>query len=128
MPLPAAAHLAIEQLYARYNHAVDRGDGVAWAACFTPDGVFTSFGRVYEGRAAIVALAESTRGRPPGRHWLSNLVLEPADFGARGTAYLAWLHITKSPVTMPTTGIYDDEIVPTPEGWLFRSRTFVSDL
>jgi len=128
MALPAADHLAIEQLYAQYSHAVDLGDGEAWAACFTPDGIFTSFGRSYEGRAAIVALAESTRHRPPGRHWVSNLVLEPADFGVRGSAYLAWLHITKSPVTLPTTGFYDDEVVLTAEGWLFRRRTFVSDL
>lgn len=80
MALPAADHLAIEQLYARYSHAVDRGDGDAWAACFTADGV------------------------------------------------LAWLHITKSPVTFPTTGFYDDEVVPTTEGWRFRRRTFISDL
>lgn len=128
MALAAADHLAIEELYARYSHAVDQGDGPAWAACFTPDGVFSSFGRDHEGRAAIVALAESTRHRPPGRHWVSNIVIEPTDFGARGSAYLAWLHITKSPVTFPTTGFYDDEVVRTSEGWLFRRRTFVSDL
>lgn len=128
MALAAADHLAIEQLYARYSHAVDRGDGEAWAACSTPDGVFTSFGRDHAGRAAIVALADSTRRRPPGRHWVSNIVLEPTDFGARGSAYLAWLQITKSPVTLPTTGFHEDEVVPTSEGWRFRRRTFVSDL
>ena len=128
MALPAPDHLAIEQIYARYSHAVDRGDGDEWAACFTADGVFTSFDHPCEGRAAIVALAEGTRHHPPGRHLVSNLVLEPGDFSARGSAYLAWLHITKSPVTVPTTGFYDDEVVPTSGGWLFRRRTFVSDL
>ncbi len=125
--LAAEDRVAIEQLYARYAHAADRGDAEAWAGCFTPDGVFNSFGVRHAGHTALVAVIEGSRKRPPGRHWVNNLVVEETDFGARGTAYLAWLHITKSPVSMPTTGIYEDELVRTPEGWRFRSRTFVVD-
>jgi len=36
-------YIDIEQLYATYNHAIDSGDGEAWAATFTPDGTFNKF-------------------------------------------------------------------------------------
>jgi SnoaL-like domain len=127
MGLSAHDRLDIEQLYARYAHAADGGDGEAWADCFTPDGVFLSFGVRRQGRDELVQVIAGTERRPAGRHWVNNLVVEPADFGATGRAYLTWLQITKSPVAMPTTGIYHDELIRAPEGWRFRSRDFVSD-
>ena len=36
-------YIDIEQLYATYNHAIDSGDGEAWAATFTADGTFNKF-------------------------------------------------------------------------------------
>lgn len=125
--LTAEDRLAIEQLYARYANAADAGDAEGWADCFEADGSFVSFGRTQRGREELMAVVEGSRRRPPGRHWISNLVVEPAEYGATATAYLAWLHITKLPVTMPTTGIYRDELVRGPEGWRFRRREFVDD-
>jgi uncharacterized protein (TIGR02246 family) len=125
--LTAEDRVAIEQLCARYANAADTGDAAAWADCFTVDGRFVSFGRTHAGREALMAVTEGSRNRPPGRHWIANLVVEATDYGASATAYLAWLHITKSPVTMPTTGIYRDELVRTPAGWRFRLREFVDD-
>ena len=125
--LTAEDRLAIEALYARYAHAADTSDAAAWADCYTPDGQFQSFDRTHSGREALMGVIEASRRRPPGRHWISNLVVEPSEFGATGTAYLAWLHITKSPITMPTTGIYRDELVRVPDGWRFRLRTFIAD-
>ena len=43
--LSAQDNFEIQQLYARYNIAIDGGDGEAWAATFTPDGAFQSVGR-----------------------------------------------------------------------------------
>ena len=42
MGLSVEDQLAIQQLYARYNHAIDFGRADEWAACFTSDGVFNS--------------------------------------------------------------------------------------
>ena len=36
-------YIDIEQLYATYNHAIDAGDGEAWAGTFTADGTFNKF-------------------------------------------------------------------------------------
>lgn len=59
--LSTADRLEIEQLYAKYNHAIDFGDGDAWAATFTADGSF-----------------DRGRGAPPfvGTEALANLAIE----------------------------------------------------
>ena len=41
--LSAQDYFEIQQLYARYNIAIDSGDAEGWAATFTPDGVFNTF-------------------------------------------------------------------------------------
>ena len=44
MPLSVEDRLAIQELIARYNHAIDGGDPDGWAATFAPDGTFESRG------------------------------------------------------------------------------------
>ncbi len=41
--LSAQDYFEIQQLYARYNNAIDSGDAEGWAATFTSDGVFNTF-------------------------------------------------------------------------------------
>ena len=43
----------IQQLYARYNLAIDTGNGEGWAATFTPDGVFNNTNKGHDALRAV---------------------------------------------------------------------------
>lgn len=120
--------LAIQALYARYNHAVDFGDAEAWADCFTSDAVFEAqpVGPL-TGREALVDFAHWYRDTIKGRHWTNNLLLEAMPGGARGTCYLILFRLGVDPVAPMLTGIYRDEMVEEADGWKFKSRTMTSD-
>ena len=55
----------IDDLYIRYCWALNEQDALAWADCFTTDGLFVpSYGKVrgeYQGRAALIAFASDQR-------------------------------------------------------------------
>jgi hypothetical protein len=117
----------IQQLYARYNLAIDTGDAEGWAGTFTPDGVFNNTNR---GRDALVQFVHDWREKRDGanrRHLNSNMVLSPTADGAKGTIYLLLLNVGVRPATIATTGIYEDVLVRTPQGWRFRSRVVHAD-
>jgi hypothetical protein len=63
-------HMEIQQLYARYNVLIDRGDAEGWAATFTPDGQFNQF----TGRESLIQFVKGVHERTGGqrRHWNSN--------------------------------------------------------
>jgi actinorhodin biosynthesis protein ActVIA len=116
----------IQQLYARYNLAIDTGDAEGWAGTFTPDG---SFGN-NKGHDALVQFVKDWREKRDGanrRHLNSNMVLTATSDGAKGAIYLQLLNIGVRPATIATTGIYDDAIVRTPQGWRFKSRNLHAD-
>lgn len=130
MTLSAEDQLAIQQLYARYNHAIDSGKAEAWADCFTPDGIFSSaMSGVAQGQEALAAFAKSFAERLTARHWTNNLVLEAAGDGARGTCYLQLLTPTtkEKPAAIIATAIYEDQLTKTAEGWRFTSRNVKTD-
>ena len=125
--LTADDYVAIQQLYARYNVAIDTGDADAWAATFTPDGVFN---RTNKGRDALVQFVKDWREKRNGanrRHVNSNLVITPSAGGATGTTYLVLLDVSARPATIAMTGMYDDALVKTPQGWRFKSRVVNAD-
>src|SRR5271163_2930815 len=70
--LSAQDYFEIQQLYARYNIAIDSGDAEGWAATFTPDGAFnTSIGH-----DALVNFVKTWREKLNGatrKHWNTNL-------------------------------------------------------
>jgi hypothetical protein len=121
--------LAIQQLYARYNHAIDSGNAEAWADTFTGDGAFSSSASGdLAGREALVAFAKAFSSRLKARHWTNNLVVEPAANGASGTCYLIFLRLAEGqPATIAATGLYRDELVNKGQGWRFARRSVVSD-
>ena len=53
-------YIDIQQLYARYNIAIDTGDGEGWAATFTPDGVFNNTNK---GHDALVQFIKDWRDK-----------------------------------------------------------------
>ncbi|MCK9519097.1 MAG: nuclear transport factor 2 family protein [Dehalococcoidia bacterium] len=129
MSLSVEDQLAIQQLYARYNHAIDFGRADEWAACFTADGVFSSGASgEFTGTEALSAFAKGFAERIKARHWINNLVLEASDEGAQGSCYLQLLRLGgDTPASILTTGVYEDTLVCTPEGWKFVRRTVTPD-
>ena len=125
--LDARDYIEIQQLYADYAHALDKGHGERFAATFTPDGEFTrgrAAGRATEARTplkgtdALIKMG-STGG---GRHFTANLVVTPTPEGANGSCYLLLFNARNVPATITETAIYEDKLVKTREGWRFKTR------
>ena len=117
----AQDYTEINQLYARYNFAIDSGDAEGWADTFTPDGVFAGN---TEGRAALVEFATNFHKGQNGaaRHWNTNLVVTPTAEGADGACYLMLWNTSARPATIIVSAIYRDKLVKTADGWRFKSR------
>jgi hypothetical protein len=121
----------IRTLKALYCRWADRGydtagdDAARFAALFVADAVWTG-GR----SAAAVGLAEIAARfesfRPFGFHFLTNGIVE-VDL-VFGRARARWSALAPSTdhdgTALWIAGTYDDEIVPTPEGWRFARVTF----
>lgn len=132
MGLSSDDFIAIQQLYARYNHSLDSGDPTTFADCFTADGVFAgSAGNATTGTEALRAFAEAFKTNMKGRarHWTNNLVVTPTDGGAAGSCYLALLRPTEEgkPLAIGVTGIYRDDLVKSNDGWKFARRAVTPD-
>lgn len=127
--LAPADHLAIERLYARYNHAIRERDGVAWADCFTHDAVFSNRQGSTTGRDALIAYGTAFSTAVDARYWIDNLVLEATSDGAAGTCYLVIWHVGGGqPPRMSLTGVYTDRLVKQDGEWLFASRYIARDI
>ena len=122
-------YIAIQQLYARYNHAIDSGNGDAWAATFTPDGTFSSATGDFAGTQALSEFATGFGTRLKARHWINNLVIEPAADGATGSCYLMLLRLgnAEKPTSMMTTAIYRDNLTKASGEWKFAARKVHGD-
>jgi len=124
MPLATEDRLDIQDLVARYNHAIDGGDAEAWAATFAPDGTFESRGEVHAGTDALVAFARGFQERMAGaRHWNNNLVIEGDGDEARTSCYLM-LWRGGEPVSEAK---YVDTLSRIDGQWRFTSRKVVRD-
>lgn len=125
MALSVEDNLAIQQLYARYNHSIDMGKAADWAACFTPTGVFDSGaqGR-FEGTDALVGFATGFSAQLTARHWINNLMIDGDGGGATGTCYLQLLRLQAGKPASPlATGIYVDALTKADGAWKFTNRT-----
>ena len=120
--------IEIQQHYARYNTAIDTGDGKGFAACFVPQGVFDSgMGDVIEGREGIAGFADQTHSAMPGmRHNVTNIVIEGDGSHAQGSAFLIG-YLTDGGYKVIVTGRYSDELTKTDDGWRFTKRIFKAD-
>jgi hypothetical protein len=126
MTLSAQDYVEIQQLYARYNVAIDTGDAEAYAATFTPDGVFNTF----SGHDALVGFIKTWRERLNGasrRHWNTNLLISGDGKNATGSVYLMLLDVSTKPVGIAAVATYTDSLVKTSNGWRFTKRTTHSD-
>lgn len=122
-------YIDIQQLVSRYPYAldVDPDEGASYAKLFTPDAVFRQ--PRTEGREALAKLAASAPHGPQFvRHFITNHVIDPTPEGATGKEYLVVIDIGENgmPSSIFLGGHYDDVYARTPEGWRFKTRTFVA--
>lgn len=125
-------YIDIEQLYARYTHALDSSDGKAWGETFTLDGQMWSATALatypnytLNGREQIAAYVKGpARERPRVGHVYSNLVITPTVSGATGRVYLILHNLESNPPKVTGGGVYDDVVVKTAEGWRFKKRSY----
>lgn len=117
--------VAIQQLIARYAHALDAGNGKEWAATFTEDGVFkfVDSNRVVAGREQIAALVRPGRKPYESRHNLQSPWIEVNGDTATLKAYL----IVTRGTEVIVTGSYDDTLRRVNGQWLFSERRFTND-
>jgi uncharacterized protein (TIGR02246 family) len=124
--LSAQDYFEIQQLYARYNIAIDNGDAEGWAATFTPDGVFNTF----SGHDALVGFIKTWREKLNGatrKHWNNNLQITGTSREATASVYLILVDFSTKPPSILTTATYTDSLVKTKDGWRFTKRTTKSD-
>ncbi len=127
MPLDTSDTVAITQLYALYNTAIDTGDGKTFGNCFTPDGHFNSGHSVQDGQEAIAEFAVGThKAMPSMRHNATNVLIEGEDEHATGSAFLIG-YTTDGGYKVIVTGRYRDELTRTSDGWRFTKRVFTMD-
>jgi hypothetical protein len=125
--LTARDNFEIQQLYARYNIAIDSGDAEGYAATFTADGVFNQF----TGHDALVGFVKTWREKLNGatrKHWNTNLQITGNSKEASGFVYLMLVDISTKPVSILTTATYTDALVKTKDGWRFTKRTTKGDV
>ena len=124
--LSAQDYFEIQQLYARYNIAIDNGDAEGWAATFTPDGVFNTF----SGHDALVGFVKTWREKLNGatrKHWNNNLQISGNSKEANASVYLILVDFSTKPPSILTTATYTDSLVKTKDGWRFTKRTTKGD-
>ncbi|MGA2305094.1 MAG: nuclear transport factor 2 family protein [Acidimicrobiales bacterium] len=130
MGLTVEDQLAIQGLTARYNFAIDTGDGEAFAAAFVENGVLDAAGQVTEGRAALADYARAFAGsvRAP-RHVITNLVIDGDGTFATLKAYLQLSIMSGEPPqsTVLAIGGYDDTLSKEDGTWRFVRRVFTID-
>jgi ketosteroid isomerase-like protein len=116
----------IQQLYAKYNDAIDSGDAEGYASTFTANGVFMD----NVGHDALVTFVKQWHERMNGakhRHWNTNLRVSGNSTHATGSVYLMLLDISSQPATIMSTASYTDDLVKTANGWRFTKRVIRLD-
>jgi hypothetical protein len=127
MTLTTDDRVAIQTLYATYNHAVDiTGDAAGVTACFVETGAVYDHGRLgrYEGREAIERFMQSAIDEQEGgfQHWNDNLLVEGEGSRATATAYVMTVDCRAEQPVLARASLYRDALVRTEAGWRFESR------
>jgi hypothetical protein len=136
-PLTALDYFEIQQLVAKYAHAIDTcsNNGYDYADLFTTDGAFVpSFeGKQLPAIQGRERLAEISGGGSRGcknvpwidqgvRHIYTNHVITPTADGATGVVDMLMIGLGGDPNKIEYDGHYVDSYVRTPQGWRFKQR------
>lgn len=124
MSLSIDDKLAIQELSNTHTKHLDAHEVDAWANCWIPDGKFIATYGTFTGHDEIKEFLRNhiAAGKEEGaRHVLTNYVIEGD--GDRATVYalVVKLQVEKPPHII-ATGVYNDVVVHTADGWKFESR------
>jgi SnoaL-like domain len=122
-----ADQLAIRELVARYNYAIDEGRPDEWVATFVPDGTFESSALgTHTGTDALLTFAKGYIAAVTGRHCTSDFVIDVDGDDARSRCYLIAVNNAAAPI-ISATAVYEDVLRRTPDGWRFVHRKVSPD-
>ena len=124
--LAAADYTEIQQLYARYNTTIDRGDGDGWAATFTPDGVFAGNFKGTEALKGFVNTWHAGNGASQ-RHFSADLVIKAGASEVTATVSTLLVNLATKPASIAGFVTYSDVLVKTAAGWRFKSRALKAE-
>ena len=120
--------VAIQQLVARYNMAIDDGVGDEFASTFTDDGELVIPETTISGRDALTGFGGSAKERPIRiRHWVNSQEVTVSGDQATARSNLMVLRVGGEGPAMLLTGRYADELRRTDAGWRFTRRVFTPD-
>jgi len=130
--LTAMDYIEIQQLYSNYVRATDMGgagDGSDYIANFTDDAEFEQSGRINKGPEALKKMIKGfheglKKNGWSSRHTYSGLLITPTPEGAKGSVYALIFNVTAKPPFVDHSGVYEDWLVKTPQGWKYKKRIF----
>jgi hypothetical protein len=116
----------IDDLFSRYSYYIDNRAGEAFAGTFTQDGRLEFPGVVVKGHDQLVAFGSRPAEDKIRFHFVGSILLVPVAPGhvrARSMVIIGMrdIHGT-APATFDGVGVYEDDIVRTPDGWRFAAR------
>lgn len=114
--------LAIQELLARYAHAIDDLDPEAWVQCFIPDGVFQVGSWAIRGHAAVRAYGEVHVREMRYRHLTGNFLYKINGNEATGQASFLGTLATPSGYKIFAQGRYMDRLVKQAGQWRIAHR------
>ena len=117
--------LAIQELIARYNFALNFGDIEGWVNCFSEDGVFDCPFAVFKGHTALrqyITERTAERRENPVRHLATNIIVEVQGDHASAQFYLLTLQVRPEGIQLLTTGVYHDQVRKINGSWRFSYR------
>ncbi len=124
---------AIEELIARYNQSLDRGDYEAWLACWADDAVFDGLGKVLAGIEAIRGFANGYEAGYRQRlhalkHFTINILSRIDGDRASSSSYVQLMTTSDKGVRVVMTGRYEDALKRVDGHWRFARRKLHQDM
>lgn len=119
--------MAIQELFARYAHAIDDLKPEAWVECFTPDGVFQMGRRAIRGQAALRGYADIHVQEIRCRHMMGNFLYEVDGNEATGQCSMLATLATPGGYKIFAQGRYVDRLVKHDGQWRIAHRRVETD-
>ncbi len=123
-------YIDIQNLYSTYTRYTDmggEGDGSNYASLFTEDGEFNNT----KGPDGLKKMIKGFHTRLQTNNWSSRhtytgLVITPTPEGAKGSVYLLTFNVSAKPPFVDHSGVYEDWLVKTKQGWRWKKRIYRS--
>jgi|TARA_B110000263_G_C15258731_1_gene487767 hypothetical protein len=125
--LTPADRLAIHDLLAAYNWAIDTRDPDGYAATFVANGTFdggSEFLSTQDELRAFVGVMAKAPGAQGLQHWTTNLVIRETLEGAVVRSYMSGPKLADDGCIIGVVGTYEDVIVRDSGSWKFASRVW----